>query len=360
MKIAFLSAAQSSHTIKWVNALSQKGHDVRLYTLPNHAGRPGEIDRRVRTVALRRGGFAGYFLNAGQLRRELDDFAPDIVNAHYASGYGTLARLSRVHPLLLSVWGSDVYSFPDKSPLHKKLVADNLNAADAIASTSGIMAGRTKKLLSGEKRIFITPFGVDCALFAPVKHTGKGFTVGAMKALEPPYGLEDLVWAFSLFRKAAPDVDATLEIYGKGSLAGKLQQMIDGLGLSDRAFLRGAVPNEAVPGILGGMDVVCLPSLEESFGVSAVEAMACGIPVVTSDADGFLETVEADVTGFIVPKKQPGAVAQKLCELAADPELRRRLGEAGRKRVLERYDFSKNVETMEQAYRSVIQSYEEK
>ncbi len=355
MKIAFVSAAQSSHTVKWVNALARKGHTVRLYSLPDHANRQKSIDPAVETVLLRHPGFKGYFLNAGQLRREIASFGPDIVNAHYASGYGTLARLSHAHPLLLSVWGSDVYQFPYRSALHRKLVADNIAGADAVASTGYRMAEQVRRLFGDGKQIFITPFGVDCHTFSPLRKTKKGFTVGAVKALEPPYGLEDLIRAFHLFlRKLPPDAEAELEIYGKGSLYGSLRQLIGDLGLDGKAFLRGAVPNADVPDALHGMDVVCLPSLQESFGVSAVEAMACGIPVIASDADGFLETVEDGVTGLIVPKNDPEAIADRLYRLEQDAGLRKELGEAGRRRVLRLYDFDRNVEAMEKAYCAVV------
>jgi glycosyltransferase involved in cell wall biosynthesis len=362
MKIAFLAAAKSIHTARWVNALAQKGHTVRLYSLPDHADTQKKIDSRVKTIPLKVPGFAGYFFNAGCLKKELAQFRPDLVNAHYASGYGTLARLCGVHPLLLSVWGSDVYLFPAKGPLYRHLVRKNLAAADAVASTGYAMARQVRLLLPGCRKIFITPFGVDCSRFAPEhKAEDKCFTVGAVKALEPPYGMDDLIRAFALLREKMPEGrPVKLEIYGEGSLRGSLQALIGSLGLEKCAFLRGAVPNTEVPSILNRMDAVCLPSIEESFGVSAVEAMACGVPVVASDADGFRETMEDGVTGFLVPRHDPQAAAEKLLELAQHPELRESLGKSGRKRVLELYDFQKNVESMEQAYRETIRIFKGK
>ena len=357
MKIAFVSAAQSSHTVKWVNALARKGHTVRLYSLPNHENTLKNIDGGVETVYLKKAGFAGYFLNGGELRRDIARFAPDIVNAHYASGYGTLARLARVHPLLLSVWGSDVYDFPLKSALHKRLVAGNLKAADALASTSHVMAEQVRRVFDWREPIFITPFGVDCGLFAPQKTAHGGFCVGTVKALEGKYGIGYLIRAFADFlEKMPPDADCSLVIYGKGGKREELQRLIDSLGLSDRAKLCGAVPNTEVPRIINSIDAFCLPSVlnSESFGVSAVEAMACEVPVIASDVDGFTETVEDGVTGYVVPRENAAAITEKLLLLARDPALRQKLGKAGRERVLRLYDFEKNVAEMESVYQKTI------
>ena len=353
MKIAFVSAAGSSHTVKWVNALSRKGHTVRLYSLPDHENKLKNIDSSVEVVYLKKGGFAGYFTNGKELRRDIRSFAPDVVNAHYASGYGTLARMAKIHPLVLSVWGSDVYEFPLKSPLHRFLVRANLKAADVLASTSHVMADQVRRVFGERRKIWITPFGVDCSLFAPQPQEHAGFCVGTVKALEDVYGIDELIHTFALFLQKAPKGgEYSLKIYGKGSKKDEYQQLIDSLGLSDKASLCGAVPNTEVPCVLSNMDVVCLPSRSESFGVSAVEAMACNIPVIASDVDGFLETVEDGVTGYLAPVGDQEAMAEHMLRLYQDTELRRKMGQAGRERVLKQYDFEKNVEQMERVYKS--------
>lgn len=362
MKIAFLSAAGSVHTVKWVNALAKRGHTVHLFSLPNHANTQQNIDPAVTVTYLKTGGFQGYFLNVKEFRQKINAFHPDIINCHYASGYGTLARLAKVHPLLLSVWGSDVYDFPLKTPIHKKMVAQNLRAADALASTSHVMARQVNRLFGFQKEIFITPFGVDCGMFAPAAslENREEFCVGTVKALEPKYGMEYLIQAFALFDQMVGDTRKTsLVIYGKGAQKDELQRLIDSLGLTQKAKLPGAVPNTQVPALINQMDVFCLPSIlnSESFGVAAVEAMACGVPVIASDVDGFRETVEHDLTGFIIPKKDPQTMAKRIFELSNNPELRHQMGAAGRERALRLYDFQKNVDTMEIYYQKTIEAY---
>ena len=95
----------------------------------------------------------------------------------------------------------------------------------------------------------------------------------------------------------------------------------------------------------------------ESFGVVAVEAMACECPVITSDADGFTEVVKDGETGFIVPKRNIEETAKAIQRFIDDPMLRNKMGRKGRKRVIELYDWNKNVENMISIYNAIIHKY---
>ena len=111
-----------------------------------------------------------------------------------------------------------------------------------------------------------------------------------------------------------------------------------------------------MPEALNEFDIFCaLSQLDsESFGVAVVEAMAMGKPVVVSDVDGFCEVVKDNETGYIVQRKNIEEIVAKLKKLILDEELREQLGKAGRKRVEEKYDWEKNVDTMLEVYQKVI------
>lgn len=98
------------------------------------------------------------------------------------------------------------------------------------------------------------------------------------------------------------------------------------------------------------MDVFCAPSLSESFGVAVIEASACETPVVVSNVGGLPEVVIDEVTGFIVEPKHVEQLAEKILILVNDQSLRKQMGAAGRKFVLENYAWEKNVDTMESIY----------
>src|SRR5699024_6142017 len=100
------------HTMRWVNGLAARGIEVHLATVHEPTF---EYDARVVVHRLFPRAPFGYVLSVASLRRLIRRVAPDLLNVHYATGYGLLARLSGFRPTLLSVWGSDVYCFPEKS-----------------------------------------------------------------------------------------------------------------------------------------------------------------------------------------------------------------------------------------------------
>jgi glycosyltransferase involved in cell wall biosynthesis len=357
MRIAVLAAAKSIHTIKWVKSLKLRGHTVALYSLPDQKA-PAETLSGVEVHYLKTGGAAGYWFDAGELKKLLHVFKPDVLNAHYASGYGTLARRCGVKPLLLSVWGSDVYDFPYQGHFNHHLLVKNLRNATAIASTSHAMAEQVKKVLCTQKKIYITPFGVDTEVFCPCGTLVEGrLTIGIVKALEPKYGVEYLIKGFSMLKNRLvkeakmPPEGIALEIYGGGSLLPELKKLAGTLNIAGETFFHGAVSHSQVPKIISGFDIYCAPSVSdsESFGVAAVEAMACGVPVIVGDVDGFKEVVRDRVTGFIVTRRDCVTIANKLYELFCNQELRREMGKAGRRHVIENYEWADCVSLMENA-----------
>lgn len=360
MKVAFLAGQNSIHTVRWANAMIDKVDELHLLTMHQPSD---PIDSRVKIYNLPYKGLQGYFLNTKKVQKLLAAIEPDLLHVHYASGYGTLGRLSKYHPLLLSVWGSDVYDFPATSFLHRALVAANLRAADWVASTSQVMAEQTKSLCADLNRLSITPFGIDVAKFYPQPARDSNYvTVGTVKKLAPKYGIDILIKAFAQARTEAialsPELTDKLRltIVGDGKQRKELEDLVQQLGIESATTFVGAVPHERVPHYLNQMDIYVAASRldSESFGVAVLEASACGLPVVVSDAGGLPEVVEAGVTGYIAPKEDVAATAAAIGKLIGDALQRDRLGQAGRKLVLERYVWSENVDLVREIYDKVL------
>lgn len=357
--IALLGPAHSIHTIRWANGLCRRGLRVHLISLT----RMDDVyDRNVTVHSLPWRAPYGYALAARALRALLRRLRPDVLNAHYATGYGLLARLSAFSPTLLSAWGSDIYSFPDKSPLHAYLLRRNLDSATAVAVTGHAMRARAQRYTS--KPIFVTPFGIDTAIFTPKLENplpSHSIVIGTVKALETTYGIDTLLQAFSRLRHDLetehPETAGglRLHIYGSGTQDKALKALAEQLGIADRTEFRGHIQHAFVPSALHGLDIYVALSRMDSFGVAILEASACGLPVVVSDADGPAEVVQHGITGYVVPKEDANAAAARLRELVLDPMLRLRMGSAGQNRVLKLYSWQSSLDSMLDAYAGTLQ-----
>ena len=126
------------------------------------------------------------------------------------------------------------------------------------------------------------------------------------------------------------------------------------LGLEGQVDLLGAQAPEEVRGHLGWADVLLQASVSEGFCNAVVEAQAMEVPVVSSDAGGLPENVQDEVTGLVVARRDAVALAEALSRLAGDPELRQRMGKAGRARVLARFNVADQISSFERLYRAVL------
>lgn len=355
-----LAARSSVHTMRWAAALAERGHDVHLVSARSK-GDGAEL-AGVSEHLLPFPAPLGYLLNGGSLRRLLHRLRPDLLHAHYASGYGTLARLSAFHPCLLSAWGSDVYAFPGQSPLHRRVIADNFAAADRVSSTSRAMAARIRELQPAVRSVDVVPFGIDCQRFAPraVASDPGTLTIGTVKALTPVYGIDVLIRAFAAVRARLLGTDPDLArhlrllIVGDGPERKALERLTRELGIADDVEFAGKAPHHRVPTFLRRLDVYAALSRSEGFGVAVLEASACGVPVVVSDAGGLPEVVLDGVTGLVVRRENVRAATAALLRLIGDSELRSRMGRAGREHVLAEYEWTSCVRRMEDVYHQLL------
>lgn len=172
-----------------------------------------------------------------------------------------------------------------------------------------------------------------------------------------------LIWrkamehALAAFRRAL-DLGADLELEVIGG-AGKEERArflytVEDLDLRERVVWRGQVPEDVVVERLREADIFFHASHSEGISNAVLEGMACGLPVVVTDAGGMREAVRDGVEGFLVPVRDAEAMAEALVKLARDPELRRRMGEAARQRVLEEFTLERQTRQWRELYEGVL------
>lgn len=354
-RILFVAPSSNVHTQKWCNWFVSRGYEVHVATFDGE-----EIGNvfvhHITTPANPSSSDAGkiaYLLGIDKLRQIEEEVSPDIVHVHYASSYGAVASVAIRRPYYLSLWGSDVYEFPRKSLIHRLFLKRSLNKASWLMSTSNAMAKEASRYTT--KPFLITPFGVDTRSFCPVgKQVAKQyFTVGTVKGLSRTYGIDLLLKGCALAIKAVPEIPLRVKIAGVGPDEAELRSLAYDLGLEDRVEWLGFVHPDLVPSVWQSMDLAVIPSRCESFGVSAVEAQSCGIPVLVSDADGLLEAT-TPLSRKVVPREDPNAIALAMVELFKNPAQRQKMGAAGREFVSSAYSLETCFAKIEHAYEEAL------
>lgn len=355
MKVVLLAPANSIHTIQWAKYLSVVGVEISI--ISQHP-KSEDMPAHVPVYLLPYHGVIGYFINSLETKKIIKNIKPDIVHAHYASGYGTLARLVDFHPYVLSVWGSDVYDFPYKSKLHHWLVQKNLYAADKLSSTSRCMMDQTLKIAPKLQPFDVVPFGVDIKKFIPMNNMKNQdeIVIGTVKTLSEKYGIDLLIQAFAILKNNLqsfnPDVAAKLRlrIVGGGELAQELNILTKKLKISDVTTFVGRVPHERVPDELNKLDIYVALSREESFGVAIIEAAAVQLPAVVANVGGLPEVVIHQQTGLIVPQENSEIAAEILEIMVLDEQKRLEMGKVAQNFVHENFSWEFCVQKMVALY----------
>lgn len=354
LKIVLIAPANSVHTIKWANGLSSIGHNVHLISI--HAALPS-LSKSVCFNKIDIFGKFTYLLGANIVRKLVSKLSADIVNVHYASGYGFLCRKIKHDAILLSVWGSDIYEFPNKSYIHRYILKSNMKNCSAVASTSFCMGKEARKYFVN-KPLYITPFGVDTNQFNSIDEKlieNKTINFAIFKSLKSVYAIDIAIKAFSQLISSNEDNHLChLNIYGSGPELSNLKKQIADLDLNKYITLHGSVSNERVPHILGNIDVCVALSRHESFGVSVLEANSCSIPVIVSEAPGLIEIVSDGYNGIVVPIEDVESSSIAMKKLLYSSELRLKLGVNGRSLVTEKYSNDKCLRMMVDVYYSLI------
>jgi glycosyltransferase involved in cell wall biosynthesis len=284
---------------------------------------------------------------AAYLRRE----EIDLVHAHMyrAEVIGTRAAVAARTPVVMAtVHSSRVRSAADVEALAALTPhMDRLIVPSASIQAKVIREGR------GGAEFSVIPNGIDlsrfstpappCSLRDDFGIPCDAFLAGVVARLEPEKGHAYLIDAWPRVLSRVPD--AWLAIVGEGSEADALQARARGL---EHIVFTGR--RDDISAVTADLSVAVLPSLREAQGISILEAMARCRPVVASAVGGIPEVITSGVDGLLVPPASPADLADAIVSLARSPELRERLGRAGRQTVVERFSIDAQVRRTEEVY----------
>jgi len=348
MKIALLGNADAIHTRRWAGILRARGHDVRVFSLE----RPPASDAAGVTVlpslplprALR------YPLARGAFTRALEDFAPDLVEAHFVPNYGFLAALIGRRPFAVQCWGSDLLVSAAKSALHARRARFALTRADVVIADARVLGEAALSYGAALERLLVVPWGADLARF-PLAPPVTVPHVVSVRQLEPLYDVATLIEALPAVRAAVPAL--TVTIAGDGPERAALEARSSALGLASCVRFVGRVPHDRLPALLGEAAAYVSTSRSDSTSISLLEAMASGATPVISDIPGNREWLTSE-SGRFFPVGDARALADALVTVLGDAEFRRAARLANRARVERDGDWAANVARIETRYATLV------
>jgi glycosyltransferase involved in cell wall biosynthesis len=339
-RLLLLGDARQVHLHRWARYFIDERWDVLAFSLEESDRFPAPIRFARVTTAIPHA--ARYLLCAPLVRRLVRSFRPHVINAHFLPNYGALAALAGRRPWVLSTWGSDVMTNPDRSVFHRWRAARILRHAAYVTSDAETMSERIRSFGVPADRILTFPLGVDTSVFHPgAEDDAPGPRILSNRKLEPVYGVSTLLDAFPGIHEAQPQ--STLTVAGDGSERRYLMQRAAcSIGSGAIVFV-GAVDHARMPGLLRENHLYVSMSHSDTTSVSLLEAMACGLFPIVSDIPANREWIEHGRNGMLVPPGQPMRLALAVVEAWRDGDLRRRALQANARIVRERAQWSENM-----------------
>jgi N-acetyl-alpha-D-glucosaminyl L-malate synthase BshA len=352
--------------------LAARGHRVHVLSseLPARLGdyQPGLFFHRVETPSYPLFREPQYLLSlANKIVQVSRDERLDVVHAHYAIPHATAAYLAQqilaatpkscVPRVITTLHGTDITLLgSDRS--YSEIVAFSIDESNRVTAVSESLKNDTYRELAVRSDIQVIPNFVDCSIY-------KRRDMAALRAQLAPAGERVLIHVSNFrpvkrvqavietFARVRAHVPVRLLMVGDGpELAGALR-LARSLEIADDVEFLGE-QDQVVP-LLSVSDAFLLPSSQESFGLAALEAMACEVPVVASRVGGLPEVIEDGRTGFLHAPADIDGMAHSTLRLVTDSSLHARMAEAARRSARERFCDDKIVPIYETLYEEALQ-----
>lgn len=347
-------------------SLASRGHRVTLASLPDSRLLRAAAERGISTLPLPMRGYLHPVLTA-RLARAIKDRAVDVVHAQHSRDIATVVPAvvasGRRPPVILS---KRVGSYVSKrDPLHRLTYR---RVARVLAVSSVIRKNVIETTPVPPERVMVLHDAVDTHRFNPATVDPDAFrrslgiasntiVVGCLGRFSPGKGHEELLHAAAVVRDHHPHVRFVVvgeASFGEEDYARTIRELAARLHLGETVIFAGFRAD--VPEVMAGFDIFAFPSHAEAFGMALIEAMAMQKAVVASSSDGVLDIVQQGVSGLLVPPKNPLALALAITKLIDNPDLRTRLGQGARERVVGHFDQERQIDALESIYASLLKT----
>ena len=299
--------------------------------------------------------FTPYSLSlAVKIREVAVQYDLDIVHSHYAIPYATSAFLAkemlrtvgRDLKTITTLHGTDI-TLVGLMPSFYEIARFSIGVGDAITTVSQFLKDETINEFKIERPIDVIYNFVDCNEFRPARNNdmrGRYVKPGEKLLIHVSNfrKVKNIPTVIEVFSRIKRDCGCKLMLVGDGPELEAIERMVVERQLSDSVIFLG--DQEFIADILPAADVFILPSEHESFGLAALEAMSCGLPVVTSDAGGLSEVIEHGETGYLYDPHDVDGMSEIVQVLFDDEEKRQSLGLRARERAKKAFGRDKIVD----------------
>jgi L-malate glycosyltransferase len=365
LRILGIGDGRSVIFLRWAWRLAELGHDIHIVSdriTPREKELAGITAHDVRELGAGTPvPFVRRFLFApaiGRLARRLD---VDLVHAHYLLPYGYWAAEAGVHPLVMSPWNTDIYTYGRERRRGRRWVRKAIAAGDEFVVSSRGNVEETVRLGADPDRVHRIVWYVDLRPFGPEKRVEGlaeqfGWPTGSVVVLSlrnyrPNTNLDVLLRAFARVRQDVPEARLVLAARG-GWTREKTEALIRDLGLGESVAMHFAAPDE-LPELCASADIGVSIASTDATPASMIESMASRLPMVMGNAITIDEWITQGEGGEVVQPRDQDAVAAALLKLLRDPELQRRYGERNERVVRERLAKPPG-EALEDVYRKLL------
>lgn len=299
---------------------------------------------------------------ATRLAEESKRVGLDIIHAHYAiphaiSGYIAKQILGPGGPkLITTLHGTDITLVGQDSSF-RAVTKFSMEASDALTAVSKYICDSTSESFGIKKPIKIIPNFVDIKRFKPDQEGCDRSELALpdekiimhMSNYRPVKNADDVIRIFKIINEKIP---SKLLLVGDGPEAPNVLSLAEQMGLKEKTIFLGG--QDMVESVLCKADLFLLPSASEGFGLAALEALACGVPVIGSIVGGLPELITDGEVGYLEPIGDVEAMAKRSMEILSDDELRRTISKNARKLTVEKFDTRDIVKEYHRFYEEVL------
>lgn len=287
----------------------------------------------------------------------------DLLHVHYAIPHATSAFLAQQMlapqkiPIVTTLHGTDI-TLVGKDPSFFDITKFSIDKSTVVTAVSDFLKTQTEEAFQPKGAVYKVSNFVDPELFKqPEKTCRKMLGLSDDKVVfvhlsnfRPVKRSDDVIRIFEQIAKSCPE--AHLLMVGEGPLITECRKLVDEFAIKDRVEFIGR--QDDIVSVLGMCDVMLFPSEVESFGLAALEASSCRIPVIGSLGGGIPEAVEHEVTGYLYDVGDVESMACAGIQLTKDCDLRRKMGNAGRERVKKLFAPDKIIPQYEALYEEAL------